>query len=138
MSETTQEKPAVTRFELVRSLHNEALGRLQTAQNLLPATGEPKVPQEAIHEIVEAQVVIIGLQFNLHVEDGKGGELAKNLWAVYEFMKIELIQGTAKDAGKAIVEVIDTLVELQKVWSMMGERLAKGGHDGAELGGTSP
>lgn len=67
--------------------------------------------------LIRTQDIINELMVTLDLENG--GEIAENLYRLYEFMNYQLIQANIKKEGEPIVQVEELLVELLDAWEQI-------------------
>ncbi|MGH8671482.1 MAG: flagellar export chaperone FliS [Burkholderiales bacterium] len=80
--------------------------------------GETAAKGEAISKAVA--IIDEGLKLSLDLE--VGGELAKNLSALYDYMSTRLIYGNLKNYIEPLDEVGRLLAELKTAWEAIGKR----------------
>ena len=96
---------------LIQMLINGAIERLNIAkmhmkQNNVALKGE---------NISSAISIIDGLRSSLDMK--KGGEIAQNLEALYEYMQRQLLAANVKNKGENIEEVLALLNEIRAGWA---------------------
>lgn len=102
---------------LVQMLINGAIERLNIArmhmkQNNIAMKGE---------NISSAISIIDGLRSSLDMK--KGGEIAKNLEALYDYMQRQLLAGNVNNKGENIDEVLALLNEIRAGWQAIPQDL---------------
>lgn len=97
--------------KLVAMLFDGALSRLAQASGYA-MRGDHEGRSRCINESV---AIVAGLQGSLDQE--KGGELAGNLDALYDYMQRRLFRANVDNDVSAIREVMDLLRTLQDAWS---------------------
>jgi len=96
--------------QLVLLCYDEAIRSLKSAKELyLEGSFEAKGKA-----VVRAQDFIAELNNSLDME--KGGEIAKNLRGLYNFMTAHIIEGDIKRDLKAFDDVVKMLEELKSAW----------------------
>ena len=95
---------------LVLMCYEGALGSLKTAREKY-ISGEYELKGKAIQK---TQDILSLLMSSLNFE--KGGEIARNLEALYNYMLRRIIEGDMKKDVKAFDEVIFMLSELESAW----------------------
>ncbi|ACM23573.1 MULTISPECIES: flagellar export chaperone FliS [Thermotoga] len=105
--------------KLVQMLYEKAIEVLKEAEKLL----EEKKFVEFSEKITRAQDIITELNLSLDME--KGGTIAQNLRALYNYMFQRLVEGNVKKDLEKIREVEGMLSELLEVWK---EAMKKAGN----------
>jgi flagellar protein FliS len=101
--------------KLVVMLYDGALRFLREAVEHLEASR----PKEGHFAIVRAENIVCELMSSLDFE--QGGQIAKNLYAIYEFVYMHLVEGNIHKDTKRINEVIGLLSELREAWAQAVE-----------------
>lgn len=70
----------------------------------------------ANNNIVKTQKILNELSIVLDLE--AGGEIAKNLWRLYDYMLYRLIDINLKKDEKGIDEIVDMIEELKGAWNI--------------------
>jgi len=96
---------------LIQMLVNGAIERLNSAKmhmqkNNIPLKGE---------SISKAISIIDGLRTSLDME--KGGEIAKNLESLYDYMQRQLLTANMENKVEIIEEVLTLMNEIRSGWS---------------------
>ncbi len=82
---------------------------------------------EKIHNnIVKAQNIITEFQTSLDVENG--GDFAKNLFSLYEYLNNKLFQANMKKREDFLDEVIKHVTELRDTWKEAVKKFKAEGH----------
>ncbi|PLV56207.1 flagellar export chaperone FliS [Thermotoga sp. SG1] len=105
--------------KLVQMLYEKAIEVLKEAEKLL----EEKKFVEFSEKVTRAQDIITELNLSLNME--KGGTIAQNLRALYNYMFQRLVEGNVKKDLEKIREVEGMLSELLEVWK---EAMKKAGN----------
>ncbi|MGI5173701.1 flagellar export chaperone FliS [Treponema sp. OMZ 840] len=104
--------------KLLLMLYEEALRRLDTAISLF--TNEEKIEAASIEKfhnnLVKAQEIITELMVSLDME--KGGEIARNLMALYSFFNRELMDICINHSREKLHSVRTMMNELFGSWSI--------------------
>jgi flagellar protein FliS len=66
--------------------------------------------------LIKAQAIIGELQQTLDVE--RGGDLARNLWGIYDYMNQRLIEANLRKDAEPAREVLKLLRELLSAWEV--------------------
>ncbi|NPV58357.1 MAG: flagellar export chaperone FliS [Actinobacteria bacterium] len=90
---------------------------------------------ESARYLKKAQDIICELMGSLDFE--KGGEIAGNLYRVYEYMNYRLIQANLRRDPAMVAEVRGLALQLKEAWEEAERKLGKkrDGADGVALGG---
>ncbi len=96
--------------KLVELLYMRAIELLDSAVDNI----KNKKLKEANEDIKKAEDIIMELNLSLDME--KGGQIAQNLRALYNYMFRKLIDGNVKKDTEMILEVKDMLKELLDAW----------------------
>lgn len=105
-------------LQLVVMLYDGAIRFCGAAEDALHR-GDAETARERIGR---AQAILEELVGSLDVE--AGGELAQNLYRLYEYMNFRLIEASVRQAPEPVAEVARLLRELRLAWA----ELARGGH----------
>ena len=70
---------------------------------------------EAHNNIIAAEKII--LEFMTTLDMDLGGEMAKNLYALYDYLYNRLVEANLKNRPELVDEVIDHLVKLRDTWN---------------------
>ena len=98
---------------LIVMLYDAALDNLQKAEDII--TGKESDRYEKFHNhMMTSQNIITELTVALDMD--KGGEIAKNLFRLYDFCNWRLVDGNVKKDVKAIQEVRKVLEVLKSGW----------------------
>lgn len=100
----------VTPAQLVLMLYNGAIRFLKQAQ-----MGLEEGKLEVCHQnILKAQDILTELMTSLDLEQG---EIARNLYQLYDYMYHRLVDANIKKDGQILLEVQQFLSELRETWS---------------------
>jgi flagellar protein FliS len=99
--------------QLIVMLYDGAIDHLNKALLAMEETGPHRIEKFHNH-LITAQNIITELTVALDVE--KGGDIAKNLFRLYEFMNTRLVEANVKKNIGNIEEVKDLLVTLRAAW----------------------
>ncbi len=67
--------------------------------------------------LTRALTIIYGLQSSLNME--KGGEIAENLFRLYEYAKQQLLDSAQTENGRALTVAITSLEEITTTWRVL-------------------
>lgn len=102
---------------LIQMLFEGALERIAVARGAMDQ-GNVRVKGEKLGQAI---AIIGGLRSSL--DHGKGGPLADNLDALYDYMARRLLQGNMHNDPDALDEVIRLLREIKSGWDAIPEML---------------
>lgn len=109
---------------LIVLLYEEAVKQLTFASSLFDTSGD--IPVKNIENfgkaIMKAQEIITELQVSLNME--KGGEIAKNLMALYIFFNKELTDANIKKDKSKIDSTLKMMKDLCESWRQASESSA--------------
>ncbi|MDX7990824.1 flagellar export chaperone FliS [Xenorhabdus littoralis] len=98
-------------YQLIQILFNGALSALRRAIILMQ---QGNIPEKGLAISKAINIIDNGLKEGLDFE--KGGEIAQNLFALYEYMSRRLLHANLRNDEKAITEVINLLTEISDSW----------------------
>ena len=96
--------------KLVELLYKNSVERLEKAVKAI----EKNNLIEANHEIIRVEEIILELNVSLNIE--KGGEVAKNLRLLYNYIYEQLIQANLKKDIDTLTEVKSLIKDLYETW----------------------
>ncbi len=102
--------------KLIELLYMKAIDVLKEAEELI----KEKKYVEANEKIKRAQDIVVELNLSLDIE--KGGQIAKNLRALYNYLFQRLIEGNVKKDINALKEVRGFLEDLLETWREVMKR----------------
>ncbi|MDE1463533.1 flagellar export chaperone FliS [Spartinivicinus poritis] len=105
--------------KLIQLLIDGALERLLTAKGHI----ERQEIEEKNRFINKAIEIIGGLRSFLNKE--QGGEVAENLFSLYEYMEFRLFEANASNSPELVEEVITLLREVKTGWDGIREQVAQ-------------
>jgi flagellar protein FliS len=101
---------------LITQMYDGAMTRIAQARGAIE-----RKDVAAKGELISHAINIIGsLEACLDYE--KGGEIAKNLGQLYEYMILTLTQANLQDDRGKLDEVIGLLLEIKSAWTRIGEQ----------------
>lgn len=104
---------------LIQMLVDGALEKIRVAKGLM----ERRDIAEKVRHINWALSIIDGLQQSLDIE--KGGEVAQNLDALYDYMQRRLILANMENDTRILDEVASLLAEIKTAWDAIPEILKR-------------
>ena len=96
--------------KLVELLYKNSIERLEKAVKAI----EKNNLIEANHEIIRVEEIILELNVSLNIENG--GEVAKNLRLLYNYIYEQLVQANLKKDIDILSEVKSLIKELYETW----------------------
>jgi flagellar protein FliS len=109
----TQEIQTASQEEILILLYDGAIRFLKIAKKAMNA--EPRMDIEKAHNnLIKAQRIISEFMLSLDME--VGGELAQNLYRLYDYLHYRLVQANIKKDATMVDEVIEHLKELRQTW----------------------
>ncbi|HOS93856.1 MAG TPA: flagellar export chaperone FliS [Armatimonadota bacterium] len=99
-----------SRGRLILLLYDGLLRFLEQARTELAE----RKPKEAHFALIKAQNVLSELMASLDLD--QGGEIARNLLAIYEFMFMQLVDANFRKSAEPVDEVVDLVRTLREAW----------------------
>ncbi|HNY29716.1 MAG TPA: flagellar protein FliS [Fibrobacteria bacterium] len=93
---------------------------IQWCEKALEANG---VIADRAHAIGKVQAGVTELTCALDFE--AGGDIARNLWRLYDFMGWTLTESIVKQSDKGVRDVLKILTELRSAWQVAAEEVRK-------------
>ncbi|WP_370298714.1 flagellar export chaperone FliS [Pontibacterium sp.] len=106
--------------KLIAMLFDGALGSLAKAKGAI----ERKNISERTAHLNKASEIVVGLRGSLDLE--KGGDVAANLEALYDYMIRAIMQANRNNDLDKVQEVMDLLLEVRAGWLGMPEDIKQG------------
>lgn len=104
--------------QLLVMLYDSALKYLNLALQAMESK-----EREGVHRnLLKVQAILLELMSVLNME--VGGEMASQLYALYDYMYRQLIAANTQQDGKNIQEVIDLLTPMRSAWQEAAETVA--------------
>lgn len=111
--------------ELVVLLYDGAIDYLTKAQNALNSDGLDRI--EKFHNnLISCQNIITELTASLDME--KGGDIAKNLFRLYDFMYRKLVSANLDKNQDDLTSIKNMLVQLRDAWVKVTDKEAGKGN----------
>ena len=110
---------AADEHTLIKMLFDGGIERLHRARGCIQR-GDVSGRNKSLGEVV---AIIAGLQGSLDME--RGGELAANLDALYDYMQRRIHRANVDQDTGPLQEVIDLLSTLQEAWSAIGSEVQR-------------
>ncbi|MBE6350633.1 MAG: flagellar export chaperone FliS [Spirochaetaceae bacterium] len=105
-----------TQGKLLIMLYDEAIKQLGSALSWFNKDEklDPNTIEKFNNNIIKTQQVITELMVSLDMD--KGGDIAKNLLALYVYFNQELLQANIKQNKQPISAIRDMMIELRSAW----------------------
>lgn len=100
-------------MQLIVMMYDEAINALERAEKAFGIDSVDRIEQINNH-VLHAEDIITELAVSLDME--KGGEIAKNLHRLYDFMIFYLSKGNVEKNAAPVSEVKKMLIELREAW----------------------
>ena len=110
-----------TPHRIIQLLMESALQRIALAKALIP---QKRIAEKG-EQIGLAISVVDGIRASLDME--QGGEMAARLEALYEYMKVTLLEANLRNDEGKLDEVAGLLVQIKSSWDAIPGQLAKQG-----------
>jgi len=104
---------------LIQVLMEGAMEKIRVAKGLI----ERKEIPEKVRQINWALSIIDGLRGSLDME--KGGEIANNLEALYDYMQRRLVVANVENDPTILDEVAGLMLEIKSAWDAVPENISK-------------
>ncbi len=104
-SENAHALIAVLYDELIRSLH-------LYSKNIDKQTADVEVRGQSFSKAIS---IIYALQSSLNFEEG--GEISENLFRLYEYARVHLLDSFSSEESKGINGAIESLSEIRQAWN---------------------
>ncbi|SFU92713.1 flagellar export chaperone FliS [Xenorhabdus koppenhoeferi] len=102
-------------YQLIQILFNGALSALRCAIILMQ---QGNIPEKGLAISKAINIIDNGLKEGLDLE--KGGEIAQNLFDLYDYMSRRLLHANLRNDEKAITEVVDLITAISDSWRQIG------------------
>jgi len=107
-----------SRGSLIIMLYDEGIKQIKCALEYMSNEKINPSDLEQVHQhIVKTQDIITELMASLNMEEG--GEISKNLFAIYSFFNQQLFQANIQKDLKPLVTVKDMMEELRSAWQQV-------------------
>lgn len=105
-------------IQLVVMLYDKAIVCLNTAIDLIE---KKSIKFDIVNNnIIRAQDIVSELMLSLDFE--QGGEIAQNLFAIYDYCMKQMIDGNIKKDSKLLKDVVKILSELRSAWAELEKK----------------
>jgi flagellar secretion chaperone FliS len=88
------------------------------------------IPQKGMAITKAIDIILNGLRASLDLEEG--GNLAQNLYALYDYMARRLLHANMRNDKAALDEVLTLLSEIHSAWIIIGKKEASNQPDNSE------
>jgi flagellar protein FliS len=112
---------SATPVQLIILLYEGAIEYLNRAEKVAEKKDNDWIEKYHNH-LIAAQNIVTELTISLNME--KGGDLAKNLFRLYEYINHKLVTANVEKDAQSISEVKDLLLTLKKGWVGLAEKSA--------------
>ena len=113
--------------QLIVMLYDEAVRQLTKAAELLALNKSEKKDPSRIEQISKAimktEEILTELMVSLDFE--QGGEISKNLFALYTWFNRELVEANINQDTRRMITVRDMLSDLRNTWSTVASQSPK-------------
>jgi len=106
--------------QLIIMLYDEAVKQLTRAVELMNSNTQKKDPgkiEQISKAVMKTEEIVTELMVSLDFE--QGGEISKNLFALYSWFNRELLEANITQATDRIKTVRDMLAELRETWNQI-------------------
>ncbi len=117
--------------KLILLLYDGAIKFIRQGQQAL----ENENLEQAHNSLIRAQNILVELMGSLNFD--KGGEIASNLFRIYEFMHHTLVQANVKKEPEPLGRICEQLKQLRESWSQALKN-GEGGKEPAPPAGKKP
>jgi len=113
---------------LIIMLYDEAIKQIGAAVSLFEETNikEPSRIERANNHIVKSQEIITELMASLDMQ--AGGEIAKNLLALYTYFNQQLLEGNIEKKSGKLLFVRNMMDQLRSAWVEVANTAASNGN----------
>ncbi|MDR1162215.1 MAG: flagellar export chaperone FliS [Candidatus Accumulibacter sp.] len=80
---------------------------------------EDDIPKKGMSITKAIDIILNGLRASINLEEG--GEIAQNLYALYDYMAGRLLHANMHNDRGALNEVLGLLAEIQGAWASIGD-----------------
>ena len=109
--------------QLIVMLYDEAIKQLTLAVELMEGNKEPGKIELISKAIMKTEEIITELMVSLDFE--QGGEISKNLFALYTWFNRELLESNISQDIERIVEVKKLIIELRNAWNAISQSIVE-------------
>jgi flagellar protein FliS len=106
--------------EIIQTLFKELIKSMSSFESSL---NNKEMLETKSNSFAKSLTIIYSLQTSLDFE--KGGEIANNLFRIYEYSRQQLIQDLKNDSPKGVKNAITIIQEISEAWDQIGNEVKK-------------
>ena len=106
--------------EIIQTLFTELLKSMSLFESCLKDNGAPETKSQSFSRSL---TIIYSLQSSLDFE--KGGEIANNLFRIYEYARHKLIEDLKNGKASGVTNAIHIIKEISDAWQQIGKEVNK-------------
>ena len=106
--------------EIIQTLFKELIKSMSSFESSL---NNKDMLEAKSNSFAKSLTIIYSLQTSLDFE--KGGEIANNLFRIYEYSRQQLIQDLKIDSPKGVKNAITIIQEISEAWDQIGNEVKK-------------
>ena len=106
--------------EIIQKLFNELIKSMSLFESSL---NNMEMLEAKSNSFAKSLTIIYSLQTSLDFE--KGGEIANNLFRIYEYSRQQLIQDLKNDSPNGVKNAITIIQEISEAWDQIGNEVKK-------------
>ena len=106
--------------EIIQTLFKELIKSMSSFESSL---NNKEMLEVKSNSFAKSLTIIYSLQTSLDFE--KGGEIANNLFRIYEYSRQQLIQDLKNDSPKGVKNAITIIQEISEAWDQIGNEVKK-------------
>tara|TARA_B100001173_G_C15543912_1_gene360835 strand:+ start:117 stop:512 length:396 start_codon:yes stop_codon:yes gene_type:complete len=106
--------------EIIQTLFKELIKSMSLFESSL---NNMEMLEAKSNSFAKSLTIIYSLQTSLDFE--KGGEIANNLFRIYEYSRQQLIQDLKNDSPKGVKNAITIIQEISEAWDQIGNEVKK-------------
>ena len=106
--------------EIIQTLFKELIKSMSSFESSLNSKEMLEVKSNSF---AKSLTIIYSLQTSLDFE--KGGEIANNLFRIYEYSRQQLIQDLKNNSPKGVKNAITIIQEISEAWDQIGNEVKK-------------
>ena len=118
--------------KLILLLYDGAIKFIRQGQRAM----EEEKLEESHNSLIRAQNILVELMGSLNFD--RGGEIASNLFRIYEFMHYTLVQANVKKEPESLGRICEQLKKLRESWCQALKNEEEGGAPAAAPGQPGP
>ena len=106
--------------EIIQTLFKELIKSMSSFESSL---NNKEMLEVKSNSFAKSLTIIYSLQTSLDFE--KGGEIANNLFRIYEYSRQQLIQDLKNDSPEGVKNAITIIKEISEAWDQIGNEVKK-------------